>query len=35
MNVSVMADEKYITIKELAELKDVSTRAIRFTMKKL
>ena len=26
-----MTDEKYITIKELAELKDVSTRAIRLS----
>ena len=31
MNISVMTDEKYITIKELAELKGVSTRAIRLS----
>ena len=27
-----MNEEKYITIKELAELKDVSTRAIRLSL---
>lgn len=31
MNDSTMTDEKYITIKELAELKGVSTRAIRLS----
>ena len=31
MNINVMTDEKYITIKELAELKGVSTRAIRLS----
>ena len=31
MNISVLTDEKYITIKELAELKGVSTRAIRLS----
>lgn len=30
MNVSTMNEEKYITIKELAELKGVSARAIRL-----
>lgn len=34
INVNVMTDEKYITIKELAELKGVSTRAIRLSLKK-
>lgn len=34
MNVSVMNEEKYITIKELAELKGVSTRAIRLSKNK-
>ncbi len=34
MNVSTMTDEKYITIKELAELKGVSTRAIRLSKDK-
>jgi len=31
MNVSMMKEEKYITIKELAELKDVSPRTIRLS----
>ena len=31
INVSTMTGEKYITIKELAELKGVSTRAIRLS----
>lgn len=31
MNDSTMTDEKYITIKELAELKGVSARAIRLS----
>ena len=31
MNVSTMNEEKYITIKELAELKRVSSRAIRLS----
>lgn len=31
MNTSTMNEEKYITIKELAELKGVSTRAIRLS----
>ena len=34
MNVSTMNEEKYITIKELAELKGVSTRAIRLAKNK-
>lgn len=34
INTSVMADEKYITIKELAELKGASTRAIRLAKSK-
>ena len=34
MNDSTMTGEKYITIKELAELKGVSTRAIRLSKDK-
>lgn len=34
MNVSTMNEEKYITIKELAVLKGVSTRAIRLAKNK-
>lgn len=34
MNVCTMKEEKYITIKELAELKDVSPRAIRLSKDK-
>ena len=34
MNVSTMNEEKYITIKELAELKRVSPRAIRLSKSK-
>lgn len=34
MYVSIMTEEKYITIKELAELKGVSTRAIRLSLGK-
>ena len=34
MNTSTMNKEKYITIKELSELKGVSTRAIRLSLKK-
>ena len=29
-----MSEEKYMTIKEIAELKEVSTRAIRLSLKK-
>ncbi len=34
MNVSTMNEEKYITLKELADLKGVSTRAIRLSRSK-
>ena len=34
IDVSTMNEEKYITIKELAELKGVSTRAIRLSLGK-
>ena len=34
MNVNKMNEEKYITIKELAELKGVSTRAVRLSKNK-
>lgn len=34
IDVNTMSEEKYITIKELAELKGVSTRAIRLSLKK-
>ena len=34
IDVNAMSEEKYITIKELAELKGVSTRAIRLSLKK-
>ena len=34
IHVSTMNEEKYITIKELADLKGVSTRAIRLSKSK-